>query len=184
MRIRQWLSRGVLRVPKLAGAAVAITGVLVCMAMALMHLSVTAFANGQFDGVSLIAQVAGGVAMMFVAGWVILKCEQEWTKPAKLDWASFRRHGWSWSRTVIVALSVLLTAVPLSKLNLVGMGSAELSVVLVVAAGYAMWCATGLAVLWALARSTGGPGWPLQGSPVPLVPYRPRLAERRALVPA
>ena len=164
--------------------AFAIGAISLCMAMAQMHFTVHELAGGQLSGWPLAVQVACCAALMAFAGWIVLRSEQDWTKPAGLDYASFRKHGWSTSRTVIVALSLMLTATLASKVDVVAMSMFELQLAVLIAVGYASWCATGLALLWSLVCSHGGGGWPLQGAPVPLAPIRPRLSARRALVPA
>lgn len=162
-------------------------GVLVCMAMAQVQLLMNAAASGQWALVDdPLVVVARAFASLAITAWIVQRCETSWLRPAKLDWRSFRREGWTSHRTAVVAISCTLAWIHLRESGffeavVLYAPMVELQTRVVIACGFAMWCAVAVSLLWSLASSIDGGGGGLQGAFVPLVPASPRKRQARAL---
>lgn len=167
--------------PTILGGLAAV--ILVAMATCEIQVFLQFVASGrQLSDYDAMPRLILGLLAVATVLAVIWRCETHWTKAGKLDYASFRRTGWTNSRTVIVIFSLLTAVGMLSGTNLTEQCEQQLRFTLVLACGYALWCAVAYSVLWSL-FSSFDPG-EFQAALVPRVPISPRLLARRELMPA
>ena len=159
--------------------------ILLCMAMVTMHQVASStlpdvLRTDYSMSPTVMFQALLAVAALGLAAIVIYGCETCWTKAARLDYQSFRRDGWTLDRTIIIVLSVLAGVASLQRFPLLDLQIAQMLTVVALAAGYALWCTTGLTLALSLIASIppedNGPG--LFGALVPLTPIQPRLQTR------
>lgn len=170
--------------------------VVLCCRLAILPpvlaIAVAAMALAQLQSIALALQVSGihespltigrllAVVLCAVAVTLMLRqCEVQWTKAAQLDYASFRRTGWNWERTVIVVFS-LLCAVPVVAADSAALAAGVLRPwTMALALGTALWSAVIISVVWSAITWLNGPGGSdLFGSLVPVNPLMPQLGAR------
>ncbi len=172
----KWWRKLVGRAPLLVPGATAV----LCMALALMHaLAHSAASGSDLQSWQPKSILAGILLAVGVALWVIWKCESGWLRESGLDLRGYRKFGWTQSRSVILLLSMVMTALAFRHARIQHATALDLQLLIAIGGGYAMWCVTALSLLWSLVPKRGGGG--LQGAPVPVAPLLPNLRRRLSL---